>query len=162
MLEFNQVIKMKWISTIKTIGPNAISEKDRVVILFGQTANDELQDVSVIQAFDDEQAAQAVVLKKGDTVIVNAGDNKGQTGKVLRVLVEKERAIVEGVNLVSKHTKPNAKNPQGGIVKQEASIHISNLQPVDSKSGKATRVGRKAGADGKLVRYSKKSGEEIK
>lgn len=101
-------------------------------------------------------------IKKGDTVIVNAGDNKGQTGKVLRVLVEKERAIVEGVNMVSKHTKPNAKHPQGGIVKQEASIHISNLQPVDSKSGKATRVGRKAGADGKLVRYSKKSGEEIK
>ena len=99
-------------------------------------------------------------IKKGDTVIVNAGDSKGQTGKVLKVLVEKERAIV--VNMVSKHTKPNAKNPQGGIVKQEASIHISNLQPVDAKSGKATRVGRKEGADGKLVRYSKKSGEEIK
>ena len=98
-------------------------------------------------------------IKKGDTVIVNAGDSKG---KVLKVLVEKERAIVEGVNMVSKHTKPNAKNPQGGIVKQEASIHISNLQPVDAKSGKATRVGRKEGADGKLVRYSKKSGEEIK
>ena len=101
-------------------------------------------------------------IKKGDTVIVNAGDSKGQTGKVLKVLVEKERAIVEGVNMVSKHTKPNAKNPQGGIVKQEASIHISNLQPVDAKSCKATRVGRKEGADGKLVRYSKKSGEEIK
>ena len=101
-------------------------------------------------------------IKKGDTVIVNAGDSKGQTGKVLKVLVEKERAIVEGVNMVSKHTKPNAKNPQGGIVKQEASIHISNLQPVDAKSGKATRVGRKEVADGKLVRYSKKSGEEIK
>ena len=101
-------------------------------------------------------------IKKGDTVIVNAGDSKGQTGKVLKVLVEKERAIVEGVNMVSKHTKPNAKNPQGGIVKQEASIHISNLQPVDAKSGKATRVGRNEGADGKLVRYSKKSGEEIK
>ena len=101
-------------------------------------------------------------IKKGDTVIVNAGDSKGQTGKVLKVLVEKERAIVEGVNMVSKHTKPNAKNPQGGIVKQEASIHISNLQPVDAKCGKATRVGRKEGADGKLVRYSKKSGEEIK
>ena len=101
-------------------------------------------------------------IKKGDTVIVNAGDSKGQTGKVLKVLVEKERAIVEGVNMVSKHTKPNAKNPQGGIVKQEASIHISNLQPVDAISSKATRVGRKEGADGKLVRYSKKSGEEIK
>lgn len=101
-------------------------------------------------------------IKKGDTVIVNAGDSKGQTGKVLKVLVEKDRAMVEGVNMVSKHTKPSAKNPQGGIVKQEASIHISNLQPIDAKSGKATRVGRKAGANGKLVRYSKKSGEEIK
>ena len=101
-------------------------------------------------------------IKKGDTVIVNAGDNKGAQGKVLEILVEKERAIVEGVNLISKHTKPNAKHPQGGIIKQEAPIHISNLQPVDAKSGKATRVGRKANADGKLVRYSKRSGEEIK
>ncbi len=101
-------------------------------------------------------------IKKGDTVVVNAGDNKGQTGKVLKVLVEKRRAIVEGVNMVSKHTKPNAKHPQGGIVKQEASIHISNLQPLDAKSGKATRVGRRMGADGKLVRYSKRSGEEMK
>ena len=64
--------------------------------------------------------------------------------------------------MISKHTKPNAKNPQGGIVKQEAPIHISNLQPIDPKSGKATRVGRKADAEGKLVRYAKKSGEEIK
>ena len=71
-------------------------------------------------------------------------------------------SIVEGVNMISKHTKPNAKNPQGGIVKQEAPIHISNLQPIDPKSGKATRVGRKADAEGKLVRYAKKSGEEIK
>ena len=101
-------------------------------------------------------------IKKGDTVIVNSGESKGQQGKILKVLVDQERAIVEGVNLVSKHTKPNAKSPQGGIVKQEASIHISNLQPVDPKSGKATRVGRKADADGKLVRYAKKSGEEIK
>ncbi|WP_297450668.1 50S ribosomal protein L24 [uncultured Alistipes sp.] len=101
-------------------------------------------------------------IKKGDTVIVNAGESKGQQGKVLEILVEKQRAIVEGVNIISKHTKPNAKHPQGGIVKQEAPIHISNLQPVDPKSGKATRIGRKAGADGKLVRYSKKSGEEIK
>lgn len=104
-------------------------------------------------------------IKKGDTVIVNAGESKGQQGKVLEVLVGKERAIVEGVNMVSKHTKhtkPNAKNPQGGIVKKEAPIHISNLQPVDPKSGKATRVGRRMNADGKLVRYSKKSGEELK
>ena len=101
-------------------------------------------------------------IKKGDTVIVNAGESKGQQGKVLEVLVGKERAIFEGVNLVSKHTKPNAKNPQGGIVKKEAPIHISNLQPVDPKSGKATRIGRRVNADGKLVRYSKKSGEELK
>ena len=98
-------------------------------------------------------------IKKGDTVIVNAGESKGQQGKVLEVLVSKERAIVEGVNMISKH---NAKNPQGGIVKKEAPIHISNLQPVDPKSGKATRIGRRVNADGKLVRYSKKSGEELK
>lgn len=101
-------------------------------------------------------------IKKGDTVIVNAGESKGQQGKVLEVLVSKERAIVEGVNMISKHTKPSAKNPQGGIVKKEAPIHISNLQPVDPKSGKATRIGRRVNADGKLVRYSKKSGEELK
>ncbi len=101
-------------------------------------------------------------IKKGDTVYVNAGDNKGQSGKVLKVIVEKSRAIVEGVNLVSKSTKPNAKNPQGGIVKQEAAIHISNLQPIDPKTGKATRIGRKKNAEGKSVRYAKKSGEEIK
>ncbi|MCM1109039.1 MAG: 50S ribosomal protein L24 [Clostridium sp.] len=101
-------------------------------------------------------------IKKGDTVYVNAGENKGQTGKVLKVLVEKQRAIVEGVNMVSKSQKPNAKNPQGGIVKQEAPIHISNLNVVDPKTGKPTRIGRKLNADGKLVRYAKKSGEEIK
>lgn len=101
-------------------------------------------------------------IKKGDTVFVSAGEDKGKTGRVLEVLVKKERAIVEGMNLVSKSTKPNAKNPQGGIVKQEASIHISNLNLVDPKSGKATRVGRKKSSDGTLVRYSKKSGEEIK
>jgi len=101
-------------------------------------------------------------IKKGDTVYVNAGDNKGQQGKVLEVIVDKERAIVEGVNMISKHTKPNAKNPQGGIVKQEAPIHISNLQPVDPKSGKPTRIGRKKNDKGKLVRFAVKSGEEIK
>lgn len=101
-------------------------------------------------------------IKKGDTVYVNAGDNKGQQGKVLEVIVDKQRAIVEGVNMVSKHTKPNAANPQGGIVKQEAPIHISNLQPLDPKDGKPTRVGRKKNEQGKLVRVAVKSGEEIK
>ena len=101
-------------------------------------------------------------IKKGDMVYVNAGENKGQQGKVLEVIVDKQRAIVEGVNLVSKHTKPNAANPQGGIVKQEAPIHISNLQPLDPKSGKPTRVGRKLNDKGKLVRGAVKSGEEIK
>ena len=101
-------------------------------------------------------------IKKGDMVFVNAGDNRGQQGKVLSVDAAKQRAIVEGVNICKKATKPNAKNPQGGLVEQEAPIHISNLQPIDPKSGKATRVGRKAGDNGKLVRYAKKSGEEIK
>ncbi|MBQ7311388.1 MAG: 50S ribosomal protein L24 [Alistipes sp.] len=101
-------------------------------------------------------------IKKGDTVCVIAGDNKGQQGKVLKVEVSKQRAIVEGVNLVKKATKPNAQNPQGGIVEQEAPIHISNLQLLDPQSGKPTRVGRRANAEGKLVRYAKKSGEEIK
>jgi large subunit ribosomal protein L24 len=101
-------------------------------------------------------------IKKGDTVYVNTGEDKGKTGRVLEVQVEKQRAIVEGVNLVSKSTKPNAANPQGGIVKKEAAIHISNLNPVDPKSGKPTRIGRKENASGKLVRVSKKSGEEIK
>lgn len=100
-------------------------------------------------------------IKKGDTVYVNAGNYKGQTGKVLSVLVEKQRAVVEGVNIVSKSTKPSAKHPQGGIIKQEAPIHISNLNVVDPKTGKPTRIGRKLGANGKLVRYAKKSGEEI-
>jgi len=101
-------------------------------------------------------------IKKGDTVYVNSGDNRGRQGKVLKVDVEKQRAIVEGVNLCKKATKPNAKNPQGGIVEQEAPIHISNLQVLDPKSGKPTKVGRRANAEGKLVRYAKKSGEEIK
>ena len=101
-------------------------------------------------------------IKKGDMVYVNAGDNKGQQGKVLSVNAQKQRAIVEGVNMCKKVTKPNAQNPQGGIVEQEAPIHISNLQVLDPKSGKPTRVGRKAGENGKLVRYAKKSGEEIK
>ena len=97
-------------------------------------------------------------IKKGDIVYVNAGASKKQTGRVLEVLVEKQRAIVEGVNIVSKSTKPNAKNPQGGIVKQEAPIHISNLNVIED--GKPVRVGRVL-KDGKLVRVSKKSGKEI-
>ena len=101
-------------------------------------------------------------IKKGDLVYVNAGDSKGQQGKVLKVDVEKQRAIVEGVNICKKATKPNAQNPQGGIVEKGAGIHISNLQVVDPKSGKPTRIGRKENDKGKLVRYAKKSGEEIK
>ena len=97
-------------------------------------------------------------IKKGDIVYVNAGASKGKTGRVLEVLVEKQRAIVEGVNMVSKSTKPSAKNPQGGIVKQEAPLHISNLNPVEN--GKPVLVGR-IEKDGKLVRVSKKSGKEI-
>ena len=100
-------------------------------------------------------------IKKGDTVYVNAGKDKGKTGKVLKVLVEKQRAVVEGVNIVSKSQKPNASNPQGGITKMEAPIHISNLNPLDPKSGKPTRIGRRR-EEGKLVRYAKKSGEVIK
>ncbi len=100
-------------------------------------------------------------IKKGDTVKVIAGNEKGQQGKVLGIDVKKQRAIVEGLNLVSKHTKPNATNPQGGIVKQEAGIHISNLMVIDSK-GLATRIGRKRDDKNKLIRYSKKSGEVIK
>lgn len=101
-------------------------------------------------------------IKKGDIVFVNAGEDKGKTGRVLEVRIKQQRAVVEGVNMVSKHTKPNAKNPQGGIEHKEAPIHISNLNVVDPKSGKPTRIGRKLNADGALVRYSKKSGEEIK
>jgi large subunit ribosomal protein L24 len=101
-------------------------------------------------------------IKKGDIVFVNTGEDRGKTGRVLEVLVKEQRAIVEGVNMVSKHTKPNAKRPQGGIEKKEASIHISNLNVVDPKSGKPTRIGRKLNAKDVLVRYSKKSGEEMK
>jgi len=101
-------------------------------------------------------------IRKGDTVYVNAGNDRGKTGKVLEVLVKDERAIVEGVNMVSKNTKPNAKHPQGGIIKKEASIHLSNLQIVDPSKGKPTRIGRRLNDSGKLVRYAKKSGEEIK
>ncbi|MDT8400173.1 MAG: 50S ribosomal protein L24 [Bacteroidales bacterium] len=101
-------------------------------------------------------------IKKGDTVIVITGESKGQKGRILEVDRKKKRAIVEGVNMVSKHTKPNAQNPQGGIIKKEATIHISNLMLVDPASGDGTRAGRRLNKKNKLVRYSKNSGEEIK
>jgi len=100
-------------------------------------------------------------IKKGDTVFVNTGEYKGQQGRVLEVIRKNNRAIVEGVNLVSKHSKPNAKSPQGGIIKKEASVHISNLMLVDPATGKPTRIGKKLSKE-MLVRYSKKTGEEIK
>lgn len=101
-------------------------------------------------------------IKKGDIVYVNSGESKGKQGRVLEIDREKKKAIVEGINLVSKHTKPNAKSPQGGILKKEAPVHISNLNLIDPSSGKPTRIGRKDDGSGKLIRYSKKSGEEIK
>jgi large subunit ribosomal protein L24 len=101
-------------------------------------------------------------IKKGDTVIILTGESRNQKGRVLEVDRIKEKAIVEGVNMVSKHTKPNAKSPQGGIIKKEAPVHISNLMLVDPASGKPTRTGRRLNDKNKLVRYSKKSGEEIK
>jgi large subunit ribosomal protein L24 len=100
-------------------------------------------------------------IKTGDTVKVLSGNDKGKTGKILSVNLQKRRAIVEGLNMVTKHVKPTASNPQGGIEKKEASIHVSNLMLVDPKTGEATRVGRKLGENGKLVRYSKKTGEVI-
>jgi large subunit ribosomal protein L24 len=101
-------------------------------------------------------------IKKDDQVIVLAGEDKGKTGKVLKVFKETNRALVEGVNVVSRSTKPSAKTPQGGIIKKEAPIHISNLSLIDPKSGKATRIGIKVNEDGTKVRVAKKSGEEIK
>lgn len=100
-------------------------------------------------------------LKKGDTVRVISGESKGQEGKVLEVLTKKDRVLVEGVNMISKHTKPNAKNPQGGIVKQEGAVHISNVMLVEG--GKTVRVGKKLDEKtGKMVRISKKTKEVIK
>jgi large subunit ribosomal protein L24 len=102
-----------------------------------------------------------VNIRKDDTVQVMSGENKGQTGRVISVDREKYRAIVEGLNLVSKHTKPSATSPQGGIIQKEAPIHISNLLIVNAKSGKGERIGRKTNAEGNSVRYFKKSGEEV-
>ena len=101
-------------------------------------------------------------IRKGDLVKVIAGDSKGTQGKITEVILATGRAIVEGANMVSKHTKPNAANPNGGIIKQEAAIHISNLMLIDPKSGKPTRVGKKLNDAGKLVRVAKTTGEEIK
>lgn len=98
-------------------------------------------------------------IKTGDTVRVTTGESKGQEGKVQRVFLDKNKAIVEGLNMVSKHEKPSASNPQGGIVKKEAPIHISNLSLID-KNGEATKVGYRE-EDGKKVRFSKKSNEVI-
>jgi len=104
-------------------------------------------------------------IKKGDIVFVNSGNYKGKKGKVLEIITKKNRAIVEGVNLVSKHMRPDNDNPQGGIIKKEAPIHISNLNIVDPKTGEPTRVGRKIVEENgkkRIIKYAKKSEEEIK
>ena len=100
-------------------------------------------------------------IKKGDVVYVLAGEDRGKEGRVLKVLVQKQKAIVEGVNMVTKATKPNAQHPQGGLIKKEAPIHISNLSLIDPKTGAATRIAIRR-EDGKAVRIAKKSGQEIK
>jgi large subunit ribosomal protein L24 len=101
-------------------------------------------------------------IKKGDSVFINTGEYKGQKGRVLEIDRVKDRIIVEGINMISKHSKPSSKIPNGGIIKKEAPIHISNVMLFDPSSGEPTRIGRKLNENGKLVRYSKKSGEEIK
>ena len=101
-------------------------------------------------------------VRKGDTVVVIAGNDKGTKGKVLEVIREKQRVIVEGVNMITKHVKPSANTPEGGITNTEAPIHISNVMLVDPATGEPTKVGRKENADGKLQRFSKKTGEFIK
>ncbi|MBC8342938.1 MAG: 50S ribosomal protein L24 [Bacteroidetes bacterium] len=100
-------------------------------------------------------------IKKGDTVMVISGNNAGKSGRVLNIIREKNRAIVEGINIITKHSKPTQQNPDGGIIKKEASIHLSNVMVVDPKTSEPTRVGRKLNEKNKLVRYSKKSGEVI-
>jgi large subunit ribosomal protein L24 len=100
-------------------------------------------------------------LKKGDKVVVISGENKGQQGVILSVDRAKTRAVVEGVNMISKHTKPSAKFPDGGIIKKEAPLHVSNLMLLSPKNGTASRVGRKS-EEGKIVRYVKKTGEILK
>jgi len=102
-----------------------------------------------------------IYIKKGDTVKILTGNDKGKTGKVLEIITSKYRAIVEGMNMVTKHVKPSAEKPEGGLINTEATLHISNLMLVEPASGEPTRVGRKLNADGKNQRYSKKSGEFI-
>lgn len=109
-----------------------------------------------------ENNSSKLHVRKGDTVLVITGDDKGKKGKVLEIIKSKDRAIVEGVNMITKHVKPSAKNPEGGIKKVEAGIHISNLMVVDPASGQPTKVGRKQDKDDKMLRYSKKTGEVIK
>lgn len=108
------------------------------------------------------KSSKKLHIRKGDTAIVIAGNDKGKKGKVLEVLVEKNRVVIEGVNMITKHVKPSANNPEGGIEKTEAGIHISNVKVVDPSSGEPTRIGRKVNDDGKLQRFSKKTGELIK
>jgi large subunit ribosomal protein L24 len=108
-----------------------------------------------------ENKMKKLHVKKGDTVKVVSGNSKGKTGLILEVLRTKNRAIVEGVNIVTKHVKPSATNPEGGIKKTEAAVHLSNLMLIDPATGEATRTGRKLDEKGKLQRYSKKTGEII-
>ncbi|WP_187264219.1 50S ribosomal protein L24 [Pontibacter beigongshangensis] len=100
-------------------------------------------------------------VKTGDTVKVIAGDERGKTGRIVSVNIEKQKVVIEGLNLVTKHNKPSAKNPQGGISKVEAPIHVSNVAIVDPKSGEATKTARRKNSEGKTERYSKKTGEVI-
>jgi large subunit ribosomal protein L24 len=101
-------------------------------------------------------------VKKGDTVVVLSGNSKGQKGRVLEIDYKKSRAVVEGVNLIAKHTKASSKHPNGGIIRKEGTIHISNLLHEDPKSGKPSRIGKRPNSTGKMIRYYKKSGEEVK
>jgi len=106
-----------------------------------------------------KKAPAKLHVRSGDTVKVISGNAKGETGKIKKVLIEKSRATVEGVNMITKHVKPNAQNPQGSIEKLEGAIHISNLMVVDPKTGEPTRTGRKENDKGKLQRFSKKTGD---
>jgi large subunit ribosomal protein L24 len=100
-------------------------------------------------------------IKKGDMVVVTSGDNKGKQGRVIEVNRDKDTVIVEGINMITRHRKPSAQNPQGGIEKREAGIHVSNVMVLDAK-GNATRIGRRKNEEGKLERFAKKTGEAIK
>ena len=101
-------------------------------------------------------------IKKDDTVKVLSGNDKGKTGRVLEIFPKERKAIVDGIHMVTKHNKPSTQNPNGGRVQVAAAVHVSKLMLVDPKTGNPTRVGRKADADGTLVRYAKQSGEELK